>query len=273
MRGPRRRARPGARRRGRAYADGRDRSGRDGSRSPRAQRRRDVPVRPAARRADRRPAHCHAWVPPRPSRTRNVVVLPAPLGPRNPVIVPGSRANDRSSTAVTVPKRLVNDSHTTTGATVISVRSWATRLHLQTYPTVGIVRAVAGRRAPRRRPGRASSDMAARGINPDPRAAPGPLSTSIRRERSDRGATPRGHRPEVPVARRTHSHRYRPPRAAPGLGFIAAQRVGHRPDRCPAPDGVPDDAALPEALRAAGRSPTRYPPWRPWRCRPAPRRC
>ena len=59
----------------------------------------------------------------KPSKTRSVVVLPAPLGPRNPVIVPGSRANDKSSTAVTVPKRFVNDSHTTTGATVISVRS------------------------------------------------------------------------------------------------------------------------------------------------------
>jgi hypothetical protein len=46
---------------------------------------------------------------------RRVVVLPAPLGPRNPVIVPGSNAKDRSSTASTWPKRYVSDSATTTG--------------------------------------------------------------------------------------------------------------------------------------------------------------
>ena len=47
---------------------------------------------------------------------RRVVVLPAPLGPRNPVIVPGSSANDRLSTAVSLPNRFVSDSARTTGA-------------------------------------------------------------------------------------------------------------------------------------------------------------
>jgi len=42
----------------------------------------------------------------RPSRIRNVVVLPAPFGPRNPVTRPGCTVNDRSSTACTGPKFL-----------------------------------------------------------------------------------------------------------------------------------------------------------------------
>ena len=36
-----------------------------------------------------------------------VVDLPAPLGPRNPVTVPGRTVNDRSSTAVVLPYCLV----------------------------------------------------------------------------------------------------------------------------------------------------------------------
>ena len=47
---------------------------------------------------------------------RSVVVFPAPFGPRKPVTVPGSSANDRSSTATSLPKRLVSESATTTGA-------------------------------------------------------------------------------------------------------------------------------------------------------------
>src|SRR5690606_31231397 len=43
----------------------------------------------------------------RPSTTRSVVVLPAPLGPRNPVTVPSRTEKLRSSIAVTAPKRLV----------------------------------------------------------------------------------------------------------------------------------------------------------------------
>src|SRR4051812_42815526 len=43
----------------------------------------------------------------RPTSIRNVVVFPAPLGPRNPVIVPGSTVKVRPSTAVTAPKVLV----------------------------------------------------------------------------------------------------------------------------------------------------------------------
>jgi hypothetical protein len=46
---------------------------------------------------------------------RRVVVLPAPLGPRKPVINPGSSANERSSTAVIFPNRFVRESATTTG--------------------------------------------------------------------------------------------------------------------------------------------------------------
>ena len=42
-----------------------------------------------------------------PSTTRIVVVLPAPLGPRNPVTRPRGTANDNPSTAVTSPNRFV----------------------------------------------------------------------------------------------------------------------------------------------------------------------
>ena len=38
---------------------------------------------------------------------RIVVVLPAPFGPRKPVTRPGRTVKDRSSTAVTGPKRLL----------------------------------------------------------------------------------------------------------------------------------------------------------------------
>ena len=46
------------------------------------------------------------WI--RPSSIRSVVVLPAPLGPRKPVIRPGSTSKLRSSTATKEPKRLVS---------------------------------------------------------------------------------------------------------------------------------------------------------------------
>src|ERR1700679_2257079 len=49
-----------------------------------------------------------------PSSIRSVVVLPAPFGPRKPVIVPGASANERSSTATTLPKRFRSDSARTT---------------------------------------------------------------------------------------------------------------------------------------------------------------
>jgi hypothetical protein len=49
----------------------------------------------------------------RPSSIRSVVVLPAPFGPRKPVIVPGESENDRSSTAKTEPNRFVSESATT----------------------------------------------------------------------------------------------------------------------------------------------------------------
>src|SRR3954470_2543172 len=44
----------------------------------------------------------------RPVIIRIVVVLPAPLGPRNPVTVPGSRVKETSSTTVRPPYCLVN---------------------------------------------------------------------------------------------------------------------------------------------------------------------
>src|SRR5664279_1543656 len=43
----------------------------------------------------------------RPSSIRRVVVLPAPFGPRNPVMLPSATSKLRLSTATTVPKRLV----------------------------------------------------------------------------------------------------------------------------------------------------------------------
>src|SRR5699024_6299955 len=45
-----------------------------------------------------------------PRIIRIVVDLPAPLGPRNPVTIPGSTAKVRSSTASVGPYRLVNPS-------------------------------------------------------------------------------------------------------------------------------------------------------------------
>ncbi len=50
---------------------------------------------------------------------RSVVVLPAPFGPRKPVIVPGETVKVRSSIALTVPNcllSLVTDTVPSTGA-------------------------------------------------------------------------------------------------------------------------------------------------------------
>src|SRR6476469_1128065 len=44
----------------------------------------------------------------RPSNMRRVVVFPAPLGPRKPVMRPGSTVKLRLSTAVKLPNRLVS---------------------------------------------------------------------------------------------------------------------------------------------------------------------
>src|SRR4051794_40303458 len=46
----------------------------------------------------------------RPTSIRIVVVLPAPLGPRKPVTVPGSQRNVTSETTVRPPSRLVSAS-------------------------------------------------------------------------------------------------------------------------------------------------------------------
>ncbi len=45
---------------------------------------------------------------------RRLVVLPAPLGPRNPVTWPGSTRAEKSDTAVTVPKRFVTPENSST---------------------------------------------------------------------------------------------------------------------------------------------------------------
>src|SRR5882757_2019277 len=51
----------------------------------------------------------------RVASTRTVVVLPAPLGPRNPKISPASTSKERSSKATREPKRFVSPSATMTG--------------------------------------------------------------------------------------------------------------------------------------------------------------
>ena len=98
---PRRRASRARRRPGRASAGGHAPSGPGGSRWPRAPRRSAARDARAPRRAARTRAPSARRRCARPSSIRSVVVLPAPLGPRKPVIVPGSSANDRSSTAST----------------------------------------------------------------------------------------------------------------------------------------------------------------------------
>lgn len=54
---------------------------------------------------------------------RIVVDLPDPLGPRNPVTVPGRTSNDRSSTATTLPKRLESPRASITGSALHSAQS------------------------------------------------------------------------------------------------------------------------------------------------------
>src|SRR5688572_20123192 len=55
----------------------------------------------------------------RPSNIRRVVVLPAPLGPRNPVTEAPESSKLRSSTAVTAPKRFVSPSIARVAMTVL----------------------------------------------------------------------------------------------------------------------------------------------------------
>ena len=77
------------------------------------QRRLARAPRRACRRSSARPlVGCAS-----PSSIRSVVVFPAPFGPRNPVIVPGSSANDRSRRRARDPNRFVNDSATTASPT------------------------------------------------------------------------------------------------------------------------------------------------------------
>src|SRR6266540_3943877 len=61
----------------------------------------------------------------RASRQRRVVVLPAPLGPRKPVTVPGSTSKLRSSTARTLPKYLVRFSTTMRPSSVAGEGHWS----------------------------------------------------------------------------------------------------------------------------------------------------
>src|SRR6201747_2374184 len=56
----------------------------------------------------------------RPPIMRRVVVLPAPFGPRKPVIDPGFRANERSDTAARAPKFLVTARNVTGSATFVA---------------------------------------------------------------------------------------------------------------------------------------------------------
>src|SRR4051812_46073308 len=68
----------------------------------------------------------------RPSSIRKVVVFPAPLGPRKPVMRPGSTEKDRESTAVKVPKRLVRlltSIRVPSGIMWASPLSWGTSHH------------------------------------------------------------------------------------------------------------------------------------------------
>ena len=92
----------------RAPAGGCGRCGRGGSSSPRAPSPTTaIGLGDVVRSAGRRWSPCRCVGRTRPSSMRRVVVLPAPLGPRKPVIRPGSTSKLRSSTAVKVPKRLV----------------------------------------------------------------------------------------------------------------------------------------------------------------------
>jgi len=58
----------------------------------------------------------------RPKSMRSVVVLPAPLGPKNPTTCPESTVKSRWSTAVTDPNRLVNPSISMVAITTPLVR-------------------------------------------------------------------------------------------------------------------------------------------------------
>ncbi len=52
-------------------------------------------------------------------KMRTVVVLPAPLGPRNPNTSPRATLKDRPSTAVRLPKRLVRRSVMSAGSEML----------------------------------------------------------------------------------------------------------------------------------------------------------
>jgi hypothetical protein len=71
----------------------------------------DAPAR--VRQVAVAPAEDRAWPlsgSERPTSMRMVVVLPAPLGPRKPVTVPGSQRNETSETTVRPPSCLVSPS-------------------------------------------------------------------------------------------------------------------------------------------------------------------
>ena len=74
----------------------------------RAARRRAGPGWRARGRAARAPPSCRRRASESPTSIRIVVVLPAPLGPRNPVTVPGSQRNETSLTTVRPPRRFVS---------------------------------------------------------------------------------------------------------------------------------------------------------------------
>lgn len=74
-----------------------------------------------------------------------VVVLPAPFGPRNPVILPGVTVKDRSSTAACRRKRLVNPMTSIMPVTMrpegpLAHRSWDRYMTPDSVARVGNVR-------------------------------------------------------------------------------------------------------------------------------------
>src|SRR5262245_64094944 len=70
-----------------------------------------------------------------PAIARSVVVLPAPFGPTSPSTSPGRTANDRSRTAVNVPKTLDSPvtSITFESPARIFTRGYSTASRLQVY--------------------------------------------------------------------------------------------------------------------------------------------
>ena len=105
-RSPRRRAAPTAPGSGPATADGCARCGSAAARRHPAASRPGAAGGAGSRTAVRRSGRCPRSTASSPRMTRIVVDLPAPLGPTNPVTLPGATVNDRPSRATACPNRL-----------------------------------------------------------------------------------------------------------------------------------------------------------------------